>query len=604
VVLAATGRGLTRGVNGAWSHRVGGTFRSLSVAGLSPGNSSRILVGQTPDGILLSTDGGGHFTISTTGIRAVNVVSVAVNPLDPLEITAAFQGFNGGGVFTSADGGQTWKLESLPATRFDAVEYAPDGTLYVYSQGPSTVVAPEGVYRRDGGGGTWTALGPFVGPFYETDGSTIRVAPHHLQTIIITGADWSTDTPGIWRTINGGTNWDRVYIGTNRPGELNLVTDVQFVNDGTDQIVIASNSGVGAVLMSIDGGATWSPVQGFPDQVRSYSLRGTPADPLTFYLGSTVFGGCYRTRDAGATWSLLGSSRSFAVLDVDHSNADVTYGLGGFPVGVWRSTGGSAAFAPFNQGCEDAGYSDFGWREGDCPTLLLATARGVYVRDIDSTPPNISLTLEPNVLWPPDHKLRTIRAHVTTSDTCDPNPTFALKSIAIQDGDATGVIAPQDMVAGLEEETSTFQLRAERPGKGDRRYLVTYTATDANGNTTDATATVLVPHDQSGVQLVNEPGAGRAIAMKTELISIEPNPFNPETAATFTLAGSERVALDVYDVHGARVRNLAAGVLPAGAHRIAWDGVDDNGRSAASGVYFFRFVAGAHVQTLKALLIK
>jgi flagellar hook assembly protein FlgD len=72
----------------------------------------------------------------------------------------------------------------------------------------------------------------------------------------------------------------------------------------------------------------------------------------------------------------------------------------------------------------------------------------------------------------------------------------------------------------------------------------------------------------------------------------------------FTLAGTQFVALDIYDVHGAHVRTLAKETLPAGSHRIAWDGVDDRGHNAASGVYFFRFVAGAHVQTMKALLIK
>jgi len=43
----------------------------------------------------------------------------------------------------------------------------------------------------------------------------------------------------------------------------------------------------------------------------------------------------------------------------------------------------------------------------------------------------------------------------------------------------------------------TFKLRAERSDSGDGRvYTITYQATDACGNTTLATVTVTVPHDQ------------------------------------------------------------------------------------------------------------
>ena len=85
---------------------------------------------------------------------------------------------------------------------------------------------------------------------------------------------------------------------------------------------------------------------------------------------------------------------------------------------------------------------------------------------------------------------------------------------------------------------------------------------------------------------------------------MEPNPFNPSTSARFTLASSQRVALDVYDVRGARVRALVSSFLPAGSHRVAWDGRDDAGRSAASGVYFIRFVTTDRRQTMKVMLLK
>jgi hypothetical protein len=49
-----------------------------------------------------------------------------------------------------------------------------------------------------------------------------------------------------------------------------------------------------------------------------------------------------------------------------------------------------------------------------------------------------------------------------------------------------------------------------------------------------------------------------------------------------------RVQVSIYDVAGRKVRNLADRVLPAGEHRLRWDGTDDAGAKLARGVYFVR----------------
>jgi len=44
--------------------------------------------------------------------------------------------------------------------------------------------------------------------------------------------------------------------------------------------------------------------------------------------------------------------------------------------------------------------------------------------------------------------------------------------------------------------------------------------------------------------------------------------------------------------------------MPAGRHEILWDGTDDNGRQAASGVYFYSLEAGGFSETRKMMMIK
>ena len=63
------------------------------------------------------------------------------------------------------------------------------------------------------------------------------------------------------------------------------------------------------------------------------------------------------------------------------------------------------------------------------------------------------------------------------------------------------------------------------------------------------------------------------------------------SVVAFQVPASTRVDLGLFDVAGRQVRSLANGMFEAGAHDIAWDGKDSNGRELASGVYFLRMDA-------------
>ena len=67
---------------------------------------------------------------------------------------------------------------------------------------------------------------------------------------------------------------------------------------------------------------------------------------------------------------------------------------------------------------------------------------------------------------------------------------------------------------------------------------------------------------------------------------------------------SRGVALTVFDVTGRRVRSLVAGDLDAGSHAVRWDGRDELGQRAASGMYFYKLEAGGSTLTRKMLLVK
>ncbi len=126
---------------------------------------------------------------------------------------------------------------------------------------------------------------------------------------------------------------------------------------------------------------------------------------------------------------------------------------------------------------------------------------GVEITVEDTTPPEISVALDPTLLWPPNHKMRDIAAVVTVTDNC-PGAGWVLASVESNEpdnGPADGNTVNDIQGADLGTADDSFQLRAERAGSGSGRiYTATWTATDQNDNTTDASGVVLVPKSMKG----------------------------------------------------------------------------------------------------------
>ncbi len=88
------------------------------------------------------------------------------------------------------------------------------------------------------------------------------------------------------------------------------------------------------------------------------------------------------------------------------------------------------------------------------------------------------------------------------------------------------------------------------------------------------------------------------------LLPAYPNPFNPATTLAFTMPRDGRVRIELFDVAGRRVRTLVDGVYASGRHEVVFDGLDEQGRSLSSGLYFARLEAGDFGQTRKLTLVR
>jgi len=221
----------------------------------------------------------------------------------------------------------------------------------------------------------------------------------------------------------------------------------------------------------------------------------------------------------------------------------------------------------------------------------------VTVDVLDTTGPVLTVSLDPNLLWPPNHKFVDITATVEAMDLCGTVESIVLHIIVVSEANdviGSGNTSPDIAGANFGTEDTMFKLRAERSGKNHKRvYTVTYKATDDSGNSTFAWDEVIVenpanvkgnPH-QNGNWLVE--GYARNI----------PNPFSSRTDIKFYLTERSKVKITVYDLRGRVVATPFNGVENEGSKSISFDG-----KGLSPGIYIFSVATDKNIMMNKMVI--
>jgi aminopeptidase N len=89
------------------------------------------------------------------------------------------------------------------------------------------------------------------------------------------------------------------------------------------------------------------------------------------------------------------------------------------------------------------------------------------------------------------------------------------------------------------------------------------------------------------------------ILPKFELEQNYPNPFNSSTSISFSLSKDGFITLKIYDCLGREIKTLVSRDQKAGTYKISF-----NGRSLASGIYFYHLTSDKFTAVKKMLLLK
>lgn len=217
----------------------------------------------------------------------------------------------------------------------------------------------------DAVGTTWASIGPVptTSAFPDNGGFTsgrinsIAVSPANRQLVLVGSA-----TGGIWRSIDGGTNF--VPVSDN---QVDLAVGSIAFSVSSPNVVYAAMGdldnryfGTG-ILKSTDAGVTWVRINNntFPDRGQATKVAVDPVDPNKIYVavfstlnttgGSNPVGGIFVSTDGGVSWAnRLTSQASDLALHPTNPQivyAAVRFGFNPTPSqGVYKSTDGGATW--------------------------------------------------------------------------------------------------------------------------------------------------------------------------------------------------------------------------------------------------------------------
>jgi len=218
---------------------------------------------------------------------------------------------------------------------------------------------------------------------------------------------------------------------------------------------------------------------------------------------------------------------------------------------------------------------------------------------VDTTGPELTVSLSPDLLWPPNHKFVNIAATVEATDLCGIVESILLESITVSESDleiGSGHTSPDIAGATYDTEDVNFKLRAERSGRnGSRIYTVTYKATDNSGNFTLTSAEVVVENPSKS----KKNGKRTATELSNAYARNYPNPFSTLTNIDYYLSEDDDVKITVYDIRGREVNVLLNDSQKAGAKTVIFDG-----SFLSPGIYIYQVASSKNGLMTNKMVIK
>ncbi len=240
-----------------------------------------------------------------------------------------YMGTTGGGIWKTVDDGITWKNVSDGFLKTGTV-----GDITVAESNPNIVVVGmgehaargvmtsmgDGVYKSTDAGKTWNHIG--LDKTRHISDVIIHPTNPNIIFVAAQGAQYGPSPDrGVYRSTDGGANWEKVLFVNNKTGASSLSMDMNnpFILyaamwEHQRYAWTMESGGKGSGLYkSTDGGSTWKKMkEGLPKEFGKAGISVSGANPeLVFAVieAEGKKGGVYRSDDAGKKWTQVNKDR-------------------------------------------------------------------------------------------------------------------------------------------------------------------------------------------------------------------------------------------------------------------------------------------------------
>ncbi len=86
-------------------------------------------------------------------------------------------------------------------------------------------------------------------------------------------------------------------------------------------------------------------------------------------------------------------------------------------------------------------------------------------------------------------------------------------------------------------------------------------------------------------------------------LSAYPNPLSSNTTFSFSIPADSKVDLSIYNIKGQKVKQIVNDLHSAGRHSVIWDGKNNFGKEAGSGVYLYKLNVNGQTKAVKKCLL-
>ena len=250
--------------------------RSAAVTGV-PGKPNLFYFGATGGGVWQSIDGGNSWNNISDGYFGGSIGAVAVSEWDNNVIyvgggekTVRGNVSSGSGMWKSVDAGKTWEFVGLQNSRhISRIKIHPKNPDLVYAAVMGDLFKPSqerGVYRSKNGGGNWERI-----LFANEDAGAVDLVLDPNNPRIIYASTWrirrtpySLDSGGegsaIWKSTDGGNHWENISTKKGLPDGVWGIVGLTVSPVNSDRIWAIIENENGGVFRSDDGGENWQKV--------------------------------------------------------------------------------------------------------------------------------------------------------------------------------------------------------------------------------------------------------------------------------------------------------------------------------------------------------